>query len=98
MNTTSLSKKSKSASPLGLTPVLPVSAHFDLAQLHFAQSLDARRAELLGDRPAIFEDIDLLHVDRPFRAGRLLRPGTIVAELRPFAAALALSHDSLSQI
>ena len=97
-SSTGWSEKSKSASPFGLTPVLPVSAHVDFAQLYFAQSLDARRAELLGDRPAVFEDLDLLHVDRPFRAGRLLRPGTIVAELRAFAAACTFSHESHSQI
>ena len=89
--------KSKSASPFGLTPVLLVSANLDFT-LDLVQGLNARGAKLLRHRPAILEDLNLLHVDRPLRAGRLLRPGTVVAELRAFAAVFALSHELHSQI
>jgi hypothetical protein len=60
--------------------------------LDFAECLNARSAELLRNRLALFEDLHLLDVDLPLRSSGFLGPGPVVAKLRALTAIFALSH------
>jgi hypothetical protein len=91
----SQAQESKSASPSRLAPVLPALVILDQLSLNLAQRLNTRRTKSFRDQPAFLEDFHLLNVDVPLGAGGLLGPGPVVAELRTFAAAFALSHNNI---